>query len=242
MPDLGILSPTVATTILTLGLALVVAAIIGGGIEAMGNNIPVITGWKRQVATGLFGVLLVGFGWEALQAANWRAGYMDLVAGMSAVPPFPTGTVEDRLNTLANDAGDDQSRNCLIADFIFDHNVELPISVKQRLIDAKTGNVPALTCYLQIEQQAASQLTPASSGSSATSDTIASVPTPAAQPGAPTIAPAAPVPASTPTPAGAQTLEPVLAPPPVQHHSVQHEVSISAQKPSPVAVAGPPGV
>src|SRR5262245_45278581 len=47
------------TTLLTTGLACMIAAIIGGGLKALGTEIPVIKSRNRQVALGLFGVALI---------------------------------------------------------------------------------------------------------------------------------------------------------------------------------------
>jgi len=48
-----------AVTLLTTGLLCVIAAIVGGGIEAFGGKVPVIQSSKRQTALGLFGILLL---------------------------------------------------------------------------------------------------------------------------------------------------------------------------------------
>jgi hypothetical protein len=48
-----------ATTLLTTGLLCVIAAIVGGGIEAFGGKVPVIQSSKRQTALGLFGIILL---------------------------------------------------------------------------------------------------------------------------------------------------------------------------------------
>ena len=52
-----------ATTLLTTGLLCLIAAIVGGGIEALGGKIPVIQSSKRQTALGLFGIILLLGAW-----------------------------------------------------------------------------------------------------------------------------------------------------------------------------------
>jgi hypothetical protein len=52
-----------ATTLLTTGLLCVIAAIVGGGIEALGGKVPVIQSSKRQTALGLFGTILLLGAW-----------------------------------------------------------------------------------------------------------------------------------------------------------------------------------
>src|SRR5262245_38003767 len=47
------------TTLLTTGLACVIAAIIGGGLKAFEIEIPVIQSFDRQVVLGLFGAALI---------------------------------------------------------------------------------------------------------------------------------------------------------------------------------------
>ncbi len=47
------------TTILTTGLACLIAAIVGGGLKAFGIEIPVLRSGKRQLTLGAFGLILV---------------------------------------------------------------------------------------------------------------------------------------------------------------------------------------
>jgi hypothetical protein len=158
MPNLDVFDPTLSTTILTLGIALVVAAIVGGGFEAAGTKIPVITGWRRQGGAALFGIALFGFGWSALQAGHWRADYNALKAGMISTPPLPAATVADNLNALAVKAAANYNRNCEIAYFIYDHKVDIPVAVKLQLNKAVRGAAPALQCYLDVAQLSAKAL------------------------------------------------------------------------------------
>src|SRR5262245_11061099 len=48
-----------ATTILTTGLACIIAAIIGGGLKAFGIDIPIFESLKRQILLGGFGFFLM---------------------------------------------------------------------------------------------------------------------------------------------------------------------------------------
>lgn len=160
MPELDALDPTLSTTILTLGIVLIAGAILGGGLEAAGTKLPVIAGWRRQAVTAAFGLALVGLGWYALQAARWYGNYMALVNGMNAHPPFPPQTVEDNLNLLADGAVASYSRNCKIAYFIYDHNVDIPAAVRLQLINAQQAHSRALQCYIDVEQLAAAKLKP----------------------------------------------------------------------------------
>ncbi|MBV9439631.1 MAG: hypothetical protein JOZ24_06540 [Candidatus Eremiobacteraeota bacterium] len=159
MPELDALDPHLSTAILTLGIVLIAGAIVGGGLEAAGTKLPVIAGWRRQLVTAAFGVALVGLGWYALQAARWYGDYMALVNGMNAHPPFPPQTVEDNLNLLADSAASSYSRNCKIAYFIYDHNVDIPAAVRLQLQGAQHTGSGALQCYIDVERLAAEKLT-----------------------------------------------------------------------------------
>jgi len=50
---------TMQTTVFVFGLACIVAAIVGGGIEALGQKLPVISSRLRQALLGVFGLALV---------------------------------------------------------------------------------------------------------------------------------------------------------------------------------------
>jgi len=48
-----------ANTLLTTGLACIIAAIIGGGLKAFGVEIAVLRSWKRQALLAMFGAMLI---------------------------------------------------------------------------------------------------------------------------------------------------------------------------------------
>jgi hypothetical protein len=50
------------TTLLNVGLACIIGAIVGGGLKAFGVEIPVFSSLRRQAALGGLGVLLAGGG------------------------------------------------------------------------------------------------------------------------------------------------------------------------------------
>ena len=55
-------------TFMLLGVVCIIAAIVGGGFEAAGYKVPVIDSRARQLALGLFGVVLVlSVKWEDLR-------------------------------------------------------------------------------------------------------------------------------------------------------------------------------
>ncbi len=47
------------TTILTIGIGCIIAAIVGGGLKAFGMEIPALSSIKRQMLLSFFGVILV---------------------------------------------------------------------------------------------------------------------------------------------------------------------------------------
>jgi len=49
-----------STTLITAGVACIIAAIIGGGLKAFGIEIPLLQSKKRQVLLGILGIILIG--------------------------------------------------------------------------------------------------------------------------------------------------------------------------------------
>lgn len=64
-------------TLLTTGLACVIAAIVGGGLNAFGIKVPIIKSFKRQVMLAGFGVCLLG---AAFFTGPWDVGSTEDVA------------------------------------------------------------------------------------------------------------------------------------------------------------------
>jgi hypothetical protein len=60
-----------ATTLLTAGIACIVAAIVGGGLKAFGLEIPALASSRRQIGLGLFGAALL-----AAAAVASRDGFL----------------------------------------------------------------------------------------------------------------------------------------------------------------------
>lgn len=48
-----------SSTLLNVGLACIIAAIIGGGLKAFGLEIPILDSWKRQILLAIFGGALL---------------------------------------------------------------------------------------------------------------------------------------------------------------------------------------
>lgn len=65
-------STFMANTLLTTGLLCVIAAIIGGGIEALGGKVPVIESLKRQIALGVFGIILLLGAWLSSSSSSQK--------------------------------------------------------------------------------------------------------------------------------------------------------------------------
>jgi hypothetical protein len=54
----------VATTLITVGIACVVAAVVGGGVTLLGASLPLINALPRQIVVGLFGLVVFGLGYR----------------------------------------------------------------------------------------------------------------------------------------------------------------------------------
>jgi hypothetical protein len=63
-----------ATTLLTAGIACIIAAIVGGGLKAFGFEIPALASARRQVALGLFGTALLAGAVVAGGGLPWSVG------------------------------------------------------------------------------------------------------------------------------------------------------------------------
>jgi hypothetical protein len=57
-------------TLLTTGLACIIAAIIGGGLKAFGIEIPILQSGKRQVLLAIFGCILIVAGYYAQESGK----------------------------------------------------------------------------------------------------------------------------------------------------------------------------
>jgi hypothetical protein len=64
------------TTLLTAGLACLIASIIGGGLKAFSIEIPVLTNWPRQIALFTLGLVLclIAFGMRPAPTQAVRSG------------------------------------------------------------------------------------------------------------------------------------------------------------------------
>ena len=83
------------TTLITAGIACIVAAIVGGGLKAFSIEIHVLESGRRQAALGVFGAILLaaGFGWSALsRAAGPEPTAPPSAATASARPPAPAAS------------------------------------------------------------------------------------------------------------------------------------------------------
>jgi hypothetical protein len=72
-----------ATTLLTAGIACIVAAIVGGGLKAFGLEIPALASSRRQIGLGVFGAMLLVAAAVASREGILPAGAQD-AAGRAA--------------------------------------------------------------------------------------------------------------------------------------------------------------
>jgi hypothetical protein len=83
------------TTLITAGIACIIASIVGGGLKAFSIEIHVLESGRRQAALGAFGAVLLaaGFGWSALSRAAEPAREAPPSApAVSGRPPSPAAS------------------------------------------------------------------------------------------------------------------------------------------------------
>jgi phage shock protein PspC (stress-responsive transcriptional regulator) len=68
-----------ANTLLTTGLACIIAAIIGGGLKAFGIEIAVLRSWKRQTLLAMFGAMLTIAGYVIQRPAMPESGPVEIL-------------------------------------------------------------------------------------------------------------------------------------------------------------------
>lgn len=153
---------TTWTSLLVLGIVVFLAAVIGNGLTALGVTVPVIAGVNRQVITGSAGLLLAVVALFELNHLNSpRADFENRLdqlsdkADGSPPPPMAPSDVSTHLQGFAYEAGHDPGLNCLIAGFVRDHNMPMPIIIQNSLHQVKGGtSVNWLQCYAYDFQKA----------------------------------------------------------------------------------------
>ncbi len=85
----------VQTTLLTIGIVCVVAAIVGGGMKLLGNEIPVLANKWRQVLLAIFGIALI----IASQNINKLTGTQSAQNGETSGTPSSTDSGSKKTGT-----------------------------------------------------------------------------------------------------------------------------------------------
>jgi len=85
------------TTLLTTGIACLIAAIIGGGLKAFGIEIPLLKSISRQVALGAFGAILLALSFLETPAKLYRSQPANTIEPSSTTqpPPGPVASPSD---------------------------------------------------------------------------------------------------------------------------------------------------
>lgn len=78
------------TTLLTTGVACLIAAIIGGGLKAFGIEIPLLKSISRQVALGVFGAILLAL---SFLGTPGRSNIVNTIKPSSITQPPPDPVV-----------------------------------------------------------------------------------------------------------------------------------------------------
>jgi hypothetical protein len=155
-----------AEKFLYLGIAVLIAAIAGGGLNAAGIlNIPTLRSWKVQAAVGAIGIATMVFAVLAFEQASQTAARADwekqMIALENAVvgippPPYPPDLVRVHLVNLVVLAGDDQIENCDIATFVAEYANRLdtiPDQVISRMRNPSQTSA-GQECYAEVERAA----------------------------------------------------------------------------------------
>ena len=157
---------TLLISFIVLGVALVVAAVVGGGLQAFGYNFPIIPGWQRQVAAGLVGLILAVLSWTIYDLRQrdivFQTSFLAIANGAAGVPPPPWSPqqISVRLDDLVTQAGTDTLRNCKVAAIIEEYKVSpIPFVVREDLQDSQTSNAVWLKCYRDIVTRAVAHAT-----------------------------------------------------------------------------------
>jgi hypothetical protein len=149
--------------LLSFGIVLLVAAAVGGGVKALGNDIPALNDWRKVIGAAIVGILVGVFAGYGLRLHHWNDRYDALVNGANGKPPPPwkQAEIQDGLNWLAEEAGEDARRNCVIADFISVHEITVLPAPVQRRLDASDTKSPApdLQCFTSKVREARATVT-----------------------------------------------------------------------------------
>jgi hypothetical protein len=62
----------VKSPLVILGVVCILAAIVGGGVQALGAQLPVINSWRRQAILAAFGVLLIAIPQIVIRHGEFR--------------------------------------------------------------------------------------------------------------------------------------------------------------------------
>jgi hypothetical protein len=148
--------------LLLLGITLIIAAVVGGGLDAAGIiRIPILTNGRTRTGIAVFGVLIMAFAYVSVDSAkaaqsrtNFSLEYENLIKGAAGIPtppPWPDQAVADELEALAVSAGTDVGMNCELANFISVHRIpsnDWPATLSEKLIAASKGvSGLDLDCY-----------------------------------------------------------------------------------------------
>lgn len=97
------------TTLLTVGIGCIIAAIVGGGLKAFGMEIPLVNSNKRQLLLGFFGLVLVAaslvLGESPPVRESVNSSQSNSVAPSRARPHLSYGTWTLR-NAIDDEGGD----------------------------------------------------------------------------------------------------------------------------------------
>jgi len=136
-----------AEKLLYLGIGLIIAAIVGGGLDAAGViTLPPLRNWKTQAGVAAIGAVVMSLALVGLiQAGNaaassaWDAQMSSLAQGTVGIPApaLKPDFIRFELVELLSSAGDDYHKNCSVAAFIVEFSDRLdyvPQAVTVRML------------------------------------------------------------------------------------------------------------
>jgi hypothetical protein len=152
--------------LLLIGIFLIVAALIGGGLEAANLiKLPILSDRRTRAAVGILGAILMSFAYVSIQTsqraatnaearAEFGKKYDQLLMGAAAIPTPPAWSdqaIADKLEDLAVSAGADVGMNCELTNFMRVHKlpyVDWPTTLQERFVSASQSPAAGfLVCY-----------------------------------------------------------------------------------------------
>jgi hypothetical protein len=100
-----------------LGIVCLLAAIVGGGVKAMGSELPVINSWRRQMLLALFGVILIAIPQITMRMGEFRVTKVTVAWDGDHYTGCNVHALFTASITIAGGAGDFESRSLVVGTY-----------------------------------------------------------------------------------------------------------------------------